>query len=498
MFGSQVLDIAIGLVFVFLLVSSLVTIVNEMIASFWSSSRAKWLSKGMDRLLDPTWATKLFAHPLIDGSAPTQGRKPSYIPSRSFANVLLDIVRKESAELTPIRQALQAALDASPADALNASITLSDRLVGAIKAASPAVRATPTVKPAVTKDLLALLQRLGPGSNPEEARAEIQRFIDALPSCYLREVIAEFPGDKIRETLLVLFDDAENDIDKFKQNIEVWFNNAMDRVGGWYKRRTQTVITVLSVLATIGLNVDALLIVKHLQTNPGVRTALVAQAKTYSESASAPHSTASVVAGAASGTSPSQVSAIEKRLEQLSLPIGWVRPVPSKTDAISTAAAQKEAIAALAAVEEASAAASAARAALATAPAASSAEMQAQVTTTSAAASAAEATFVTANRKAIDSVHKPSDAEIDDRLVLPERWGWPSDWDWGWFGDTIRFHFLGWLLTALAATLGAPFWFDTLNRIISIRSAGKAPEEKPKPPRDVPKPLEPGQSPKQS
>ena len=124
MFGSQVLDIAIGFVFVFLLVSSLVTIVNETIASFWSSSRAKWLSKGMDRLLDPTWATKLFAHPLIDGSAPTQGGKPTYIPSRSFANVLLDIVRKESAELTPIKQALQAALGA-PADASNASITLS-------------------------------------------------------------------------------------------------------------------------------------------------------------------------------------------------------------------------------------------------------------------------------------------------------------------------------------------------------------------------------------
>ena len=421
---------------------------------------------------------------------------------RSFANALVDIVRKETAELTPIKQALQAALDA-PSDALNASITLSD-LVGAINSAPPAVSTTPAVtpavKPAVTKDLLALFQRLGSGSTPEATRAEIQRFIDALPNHYLREVIAEFPGDKIRKTLLVLFDDAENDIDKFKQNIEVWFNNAMDRVGGWYKRRTQTVITGLSVLATIGLNVDALLIVKHLQTNPGVRTALVAQAKTYAESASAPHSTATVAAGAASGPSPSQVSAIEKRLEQLSLPIGWVRPVPSKTDAISTAAAEKEEKAALAAVEKASAAASAARAALATASAASSAEMQAQVKTTSEAASAAgeAATFVTANRTAIDSVRKPSDAEINNRLVLPERWGWPSDWDWGWFGDTIRFHFLGWLLTALAATLGAPFWFDTLNRIISIRSAGKAPEEKPKPPRDVPKPLEPGQSPKKS
>ena len=54
------------------------------------------------------------------------------------------------------------------------------------------------------------------------------------------------------------------------------------------------------------------------------------------------------------------------------------------------------------------------------------------------------------------------------------------------------------LLVALAASMGAPFWFDMLNKVISIRSAGKAPEESPKPPKDVPVPLEPGQSPKEA
>ncbi len=35
----------------------------------------------------------------------------------------------------------------------------------------------------------------------------------------------------------------------------------------------------------------------------------------------------------------------------------------------------------------------------------------------------------------------------------------------------------GWLVTALAGSLGAPFWFDTLNRFINIRGNGRAPEE---------------------
>jgi cell division septation protein DedD len=39
---------------------------------------------------------------------------------------------------------------------------------------------------------------------------------------------------------------------------------------------------------------------------------------------------------------------------------------------------------------------------------------------------------------------------------------------------------VGWLLTALAASMGAPFWFDTLNRFVNIRSAGQSPDESPK------------------
>jgi len=37
---------------------------------------------------------------------------------------------------------------------------------------------------------------------------------------------------------------------------------------------------------------------------------------------------------------------------------------------------------------------------------------------------------------------------------------------------------LGWFLTALAASLGAPFWFDTLQRFVNIRSNGRSPDEK--------------------
>ena len=53
-------------------------------------------------------------------------------------------------------------------------------------------------------------------------------------------------------------------------------------------------------------------------------------------------------------------------------------------------------------------------------------------------------------------------------------------------------HLAGWLITIFAISLGAPFWFDMLNKAVSIRSVGKAPEEKQKSPKEVPKPKEPG------
>jgi hypothetical protein len=43
-------------------------------------------------------------------------------------------------------------------------------------------------------------------------------------------------------------------------------------------------------------------------------------------------------------------------------------------------------------------------------------------------------------------------------------------------GDFNVWAILGWLITALAVSLGAPFWFDTLDTILNIRGAGPKPE----------------------
>lgn len=65
-----------------------------------------------------------------------------------------------------------------------------------------------------------------------------------------------------------------------------------------------------------------------------------------------------------------------------------------------------------------------------------------------------------------------------EREQLGRLIGWQRadvvNWTW-WPG--LPLHLLGWLLTILAVSLGAPFWFDVLNKFMNVRSAGKSPDE---------------------
>ncbi len=54
--------------------------------------------------------------------------------------------------------------------------------------------------------------------------------------------------------------------------------------------------------------------------------------------------------------------------------------------------------------------------------------------------------------------------------------GWKS-WQVSQVWVALLSKCAGLLITILAASLGAPFWFDMLNRIMSVRSVGKSPRE---------------------
>ena len=121
MLDSPLIDVAIGLSLVFLLLSLLVSSVCEMLAGLFRW-RAQYLWSGIEILLQsPEARTHLYNHPLIKGLAPLAAMKgtntplagrigelreriglrfgdgPSYIPSRTFALALIDVIRQPHA-----------------------------------------------------------------------------------------------------------------------------------------------------------------------------------------------------------------------------------------------------------------------------------------------------------------------------------------------------------------------------------------------------------------
>jgi hypothetical protein len=106
MFGSSVLEVAIGLIFIYLLLSLACTALNEALASVLNK-RGAYLFEGVKNLLnDPAFtglAQQIYNHGLVDSlsreaTSPRLGnRLPSYLSSATFSLALLDVLSARGA-----------------------------------------------------------------------------------------------------------------------------------------------------------------------------------------------------------------------------------------------------------------------------------------------------------------------------------------------------------------------------------------------------------------
>jgi hypothetical protein len=235
MFGSDVLDVGVGMSLLFLMMSLIATAVREAIEGYMKS-RSSDLEKGLREMFDEgktpgfdlqTMIGKFYQHPLISslyqGSAGVKDAAlPSYIPSKAFVSAVLDIV-----------------LNPAPAAA------------AAGDAAAPVAVGGAVPVPAARKELTVAA---------------------------LRASAANLPP-RMRSVILTALDDTQGDIDAVRKNLENWFDGTMDRVSGWYRRRTQTVLFLIGIVAATALNVDSITIATRLTSDKALRNAIVASAQ---------------------------------------------------------------------------------------------------------------------------------------------------------------------------------------------------------------------------
>ena len=383
MIGSTIIDVAIGIVFLFLLVSLFASTLNEIVLSFLNM-RGRDLLRGLKELLGDKHGTglvqQLYSHGLIFGlfkgdyTAGKGGNLPSYIPARSFALAMMDLIPKLStaqAGSTPAAPTPGAPTPAAPQPSYVASA-----------AVSGARGATATI-------------------NPDQPNDDILEP--------LRKAVLNL-DPKVRGPLLAMIDAAEKDPSNLRQNLENWFNSTMDRVSGWYKYRTQWFLFGIGMVLAATMNIDTLVIARHLSTDSSLRQALVAAAS-----------------DAAKQPLPRQISTPDQA---------------AKAQAASATATQPN-------------------------------------TQTPPSSGASDGTGSKQSAQTMDLDQLT--AKIA-KLGLPIGWPEPQEGKsvfemLSWYMSLAPQHLGGWFLTALAASLGAPFWFDILNKFMVVRSTVK-PREK--------------------
>ena len=156
---------------------------------------------------------------------------------------------------------------------------------------------------------LAVAERLaeGPPKTPTEGEQTVWEKKDKEIFASLDATFAEFPGGS-REFLQKALANAHGTLDGFRIQVEHGFDDAMERASGWYKRKVQLALAVISAVLVIGLNVDTVRVASVLWREAPIRTAVATQA--------AKQPSAQGAADAA------------EKVTQLQLPVGWGKNTP--------------------------------------------------------------------------------------------------------------------------------------------------------------------------
>jgi hypothetical protein len=92
------LDVVIGVSFVYLLLALICTTANEWIAGA-RGLRAKTLHQGIGQLLGPLTG-EFYRHPLI-ATLSEPGKRPSYIPAHMFSSAAIDVLGRHAEGAAP-------------------------------------------------------------------------------------------------------------------------------------------------------------------------------------------------------------------------------------------------------------------------------------------------------------------------------------------------------------------------------------------------------------
>jgi hypothetical protein len=236
-------------------------------------------------------------------------------------------------------------------------------------------------------------------------------------------------------------------VEEQRKRLEGWFNDSMDRVSGWYKRKAHAWIWIFGIALSLMLNADAITLSKRFWTDQALREAVAAEATEYVKSHPKGPDTDSGVASddkkplVATASEAAELDASLRRLNLLrenmpGVPLGWCflhKENPFVSDKAESLKAASE----------------------------------------SPKAKSSDTVIAVGDQKGWcwpDLIH-PSTGPVEVALAATDprivKINDPSAWFW---------KIIGLLATTLAISQGAPFWFDLLQKAVNLRLAGSPPQ----------------------
>ncbi|MCC5601692.1 hypothetical protein [Nostoc favosum] len=377
-----VVDITIGLVFIYLILSLIASEIQELIATClqW---RAKHLKNSIELLLaggseteesDITKAKKLvdklYADPLINTLNQQAKEKiekqfreisksldkkglgekqsgPSYLPSETFAITLLDTLKIP-------------------------------QLINHVKHPSEDAKTNLHIILAFYKEL-----KKGVNNQNSEEYKTIQTIYGDIDQKFIDFVNKDLPDDVpdnlikslgvIAQRSRIKISDLTQEMNQFQNEVETWFDRSMDRASGVYKRNAKGVAVLIGISVAIFSNTDTFHLVNRLSQDSAIRSAITQSASQRADFIKDPEARRQ----------------IEKVLGDTSVPIGWQN--------------------------------------------------------------------INQQFELLDVKDSNNGKVLLIRI---------------WQGFKL---ICGWIVSGLAIAMGAPFWFDILNKVVNVRNAGPKP-----------------------
>jgi hypothetical protein len=266
-FDFAALDVALGLIFVYLVLALVCSAVTETLSSMMAW-RADTLREGIENLFGSEEVRqRVYSHPIVKGLI----RKRQGPLSRIWLLKKLPSLREERyPSYLPARAVVTALLHPVPAPGDAAEQQPED----------------------------------GAAAEPEPAPGEVGETIDDQR---IAAAIAGIPSVDTRNALKILWR-VSDDAEKFKAGLERWFDDSMARVSGWYRRRVQLAVWLVAIVLTVAIHADSIQIAQTMWRDDATRAAVTARAEKLAEADEAP---------SAGGQE------YLEELENIGIPLGW-------------------------------------------------------------------------------------------------------------------------------------------------------------------------------